>query len=314
MAKKYRETEYISLRNDLLFHMVFTRNGSALKALLGALLNLRMQDILGIEILNPMQYSDRIDSKLTVLDIKVHLNGDRFVIVEMQVRRFGHWTNRTLAYACRQVADQVRKENGFNYGSLEPVILVSIMDHTLFPEHPRFFARYVPRDEEGHTYTEMLQFYVMDLTRMGAATAEDAERGLVEWARAFRADSWEKVRGIPNPGIKEAVKTMELIMANPTERDLIRARLDAELDHRTLMHEAEDRGEKRGKKIGEKRGKRIGERIGEKRGKKIGKRLGEKTGKAKAQKQFVVNMKSEGLPDDMISRITGLSSKEISEL
>jgi predicted transposase YdaD len=64
------------------------------------------------------------------------------------------------------------------------------------------------------------------------------------------------------------------------------------------MHEAEDRGEKRGKKIG----------------KKIGKRLGEKTGKAKAQKQFVVNMKSEGLPDDMISRITGLSSKEISEL
>jgi predicted transposase YdaD len=87
-------------------------------------------------------------------------------------------------------------------------------------------------------------------------------------------------------------------MANPTERDLIRARLDAELDHRTLMHEAEDRGEKRGKKIG----------------KKIGKRLGEKTGKAKAQKQFVVNMKSEGLPDDMISRITGLSSKEISEL
>jgi predicted transposase YdaD len=103
---------------------------------------------------------------------------------------------------------------------------------------------------------------------------------------------------------------MELIMANPTERDLIRARLDAELDHRTLMHEAEDRGEKRGKKIGEKRGKKIGEKIG----KKIGKRLGEKTGKAKAQKQFVVNMKSEGLPDDMISRITGLSSKEISEL
>jgi hypothetical protein len=126
------------------------------------------------------------------------------------------------------------------------------------------------------------------------------------------------VRGIPNPGIKEAVKTMELIMANPTERDLIRARLDAELDHRTLMHEAEDRGEKRGKKIGErigeKRGKKIGEKTGKKIGKKIGKRLGEKTGKAKAQKQFVVNMKSEGLPDDVISRITGLSPKEISEL
>ena len=34
------ETTYVSLRNDLLFHMVFTRNEEALNGLLSVLLNI----------------------------------------------------------------------------------------------------------------------------------------------------------------------------------------------------------------------------------------------------------------------------------
>jgi len=33
-------TEFVPLRNDLLFHMVFTRNAEALKGLLSVLLNI----------------------------------------------------------------------------------------------------------------------------------------------------------------------------------------------------------------------------------------------------------------------------------
>ncbi len=130
----------------------------------------------------------------------------------------------------------------------------------------------------------------VSLTQTDTATSEQEVQGLVEWAKAFRADSWEKVHGLGNPGIKEAVKTMELIMSNPTERDLIRARMDAEIDHRTLMHEAEARGEEKG----EARGKAIG--------------------KADAHKQDALRMKELGMPSDLISSITGLSPKDISEL
>ena len=151
-------------------------------------------------------------------------------------------------------------------------------------------ARYVPRDDEGYQYTDKLQFYVMDLTQTDAATGEQEAQGLVEWAQAFRADSWDKVHCIGNPGIKEAVKTMELIMSNPTERDLIRARMDAEIDHRTLMLEAEARGEKKGKAAGEA------------------------IGKADAHKQDAFRMKELGMSSDLISSVTGLSLKEISEL
>lgn len=59
---------------------------------------------------------------------------------------------------------------------------------------------------------------------------------------------------------------MELIMANPMERDLTHARLDAEIDNRILIREAENRG------------------------------------KDEISKQVATNMKAEGLPVDMISR------------
>ena len=62
-----QETDYISLTNDLLFHMVFTRNLDALKGLLAVMLNLPELSIKEIEVLNPMQYSEVKDSKLKSL-------------------------------------------------------------------------------------------------------------------------------------------------------------------------------------------------------------------------------------------------------
>ena len=129
--------------------MVFTKNEEALKGLLSALLNIPKEEILDTEVLNPMQYSDVIDTKLTVLDLKVHLNSNRYVLVEMQVRRFEYWTNRTVVYTCRQVADQAHDD--FDYGKLEPVIQISIMDYTLFPDHRKFF-RPVRLKQQTETY------------------------------------------------------------------------------------------------------------------------------------------------------------------
>ena len=234
------QTEYISLRNDLLFHMVFTRNPAALKALLSALLNIPESLIDRIEVLNPMQYSEIIYTKLTVLDLKVHLNDGTYVLVEMQVRKFDFWTNRTLAYASRAVADQVQGE--FDYRNLEPVIQISIMNYSLFPEHKRFFAKYTLRDKEGQEYTDKLRFYVMDLTQIEAATNEQKKQGLVEWAKAFRANSWAEVNEIENTGVKEATKTMQFIMANPTEREMLRMRRDGEIDRRTEVNAARRQG------------------------------------------------------------------------
>ena len=82
------ELDYVPLTNDLLFHMVFSKNEIALRNLLSSLLDIPENDIIQITVLNPVQYADAFDTKITVLDLKLHLNGERYIIIEMQVRRF----------------------------------------------------------------------------------------------------------------------------------------------------------------------------------------------------------------------------------
>ena len=256
METREQELDFVPLTNDLLFHMVFSKNPAALRSLLSCLLNIPEADILNVEILNPMQYNEQFDMNLSVLDLKLYLNGEKYILVEMQVRRFAFWTERTLVYSCRQIADQ-DKGAEFDYGKVQPVIQISIMDHTLFPEHRRFFATYQIRDEEGYLYSDKLQFVVMDLTAISEASEQERKQGLVEWAEAFKANNWEAVEQNKNQGVKEAMETMKLIMANPSERQMLEYRRKAEVDRRSWIASARkegiQEGEKRGEKIGENR-------------------------------------------------------------
>ena len=244
---------YCELTNDLLFHMVFSQNMDALKSLLSSLLNIPMSEILDIKVLNPLQYNESFDTKTTILDLKVHLNEDRYVLIEMQVRRFEEWTNRSLLYGCRQIDEQSRGRD-FTYEGLQPVIQISIMDHTLFPDHRRFFAKYEIRDNEGYPYTDKLSFYVLDLTAVEDATEEEKKQGLVDWASAFNAENWEEVNQIDNEGVQEAKKSMERIMSDSYRRQQLWDRKLAEMDYRSQMSSAEKRGIEIGEKRGEKRG------------------------------------------------------------
>ena len=224
------------------------------------MLNISQDQITRIEISNPMQYTAIIDTKLTILDLKVHLNDNSFILVEMQVRKFKHWTNRTVVYTCKQLTEQVHEN--FDYDKLQPVILISIMDYTLFPDHKRFFKKYKVVDDENYPYTDKIQFWVMDLTQIAGATDEQKAQGLVEWARAFSANSWEEFNQIQNSAIKEAAKTMELIMSNPTDREKLRMRQDAQNDWITMLNSERRDGIEIGRKDGIEIGRKDGMDIG----------------------------------------------------
>jgi len=235
------EWNFEPLTNDAMFHLVFLNNEKARKALVSTLLNIPEKEISEISVLNPMQFSDSFDAMQTVLDLRMHLFNGSFLNIEMQVRRFSKWTNRTVVYSCREIANQSNIE-GFRYSDLEPVIHIAIMNHTLFEDHKRFFAKYEVMDEEGYRYTDKLQFLVMDLKAISDASEEERKRGLVEWAEAFTAKDWDQLRKINNPGVKEAAKQMQTVMSNQQQRQMIWSRKLAQMDHDSQMASAEERG------------------------------------------------------------------------
>ena len=65
----------------------------------------------------------------------------------------------------------------------------------------------------------------------------------MDWAEAFSAKDWKAVEKIDNPGVKEAQKTMEVIMSEPTQRQLIIDRRTALLDRQAELDDAKRKGQ-----------------------------------------------------------------------
>ena len=90
-----------ALTNDYLFRALLQRNQLALKDLLACLLMIPVSDIISVEILNPIILGDAIDEKTCILDLRICLNGNQILNIEMQVANHGDWPERSLYYLSR---------------------------------------------------------------------------------------------------------------------------------------------------------------------------------------------------------------------
>ena len=183
-----------NMTNDYMFRAVLQENREALCGLICAVLRMKRSDIRSIEVLNPIKLGERIDDKSFQLDIRVLLNDNTYLDVEMQVENYNNWPMRSLAYLCREF-DNLHK--GENYIEVRPVYHVGFLDFTLFRDHPEFFATYQMRNaRDNHLLSDRFNLLVVSLNEIRLATEEDKAYELDKWARFFKAKTWEELRMI----------------------------------------------------------------------------------------------------------------------
>ena len=125
-------------------------------------------------------------------DIKVNLNGHAVINLEMQVVNEGNWPERSLCYLCRAFDNLNR---GQSYEDIRPAIQIGLLNFTLFPDSPEFFANYYMANTKNHKiYSDKLRLSVLDLTQADLATAEDHIYRLDRWAAFFKARTWEELK------------------------------------------------------------------------------------------------------------------------
>ena len=90
-----------NMTNDYMFRYILQKNEKVLRGLICALLHLKPENILSVEIQNPIDLSKNITGKDFVLDIKVLLNNNQLINLEMQVKNEFNWADRSLTYLCR---------------------------------------------------------------------------------------------------------------------------------------------------------------------------------------------------------------------
>ena len=214
--------------NDYMFRAILQKDKQVLKALIAALLHLKKESIHDVVITNPIELGAAISDKDFILDIRVNLNNEQLIDLEMQMSNEYNWPERSISYAARSF-DQLN--SGEEYKGVLPVHSIGFLNFTLFEDQPEFFATYELRNKKtGHLYSSKFSIHVLDLTRIDLATAEYQNYEIDRWAKLFKAKTWEELRMIAknNPDLLQASNDLYTVNADEIIRQQARARADAE--------------------------------------------------------------------------------------
>ena len=243
LEKATGEIEY-NMTNDYMFRALFQKNNRALKGLLSALLHVRPDEILSVEITNPIVIGETIQDKEFRLDIKAVLNGYQQINLEMQVVNRHDWPERSIGYLSRMYNNL---QKGDQYIDTKPAIHIGILNFSPFEEQPIFYSRNLLMDVIQHRiYSSKFAVNVLDLSQIELATQEDKSWGLDFWARLFKAKTWEEMKMIAkdNEYFTEASNTLCDLYADFNVRERCRDREDYELEQKYLHDTIAQQGDK----------------------------------------------------------------------
>ena len=224
-----------TLTNDYLFRALLQRNNHVLKGLICAVLHLSEEEVVSVTIENPIELGKAIDTKTCILDVKVLLNSNTYINLEMQVLNYNNWTERSLTYLCR-CFDHL--ETGNDYSDVKPAFQISFLNYSLFPEYPEFFATYKFLNVKNHTaYSDKLQLSVVDLTHIELATEEDKKYHIDMWASLFKSTTWEEIKMLAenNDYMNEAYESLYLV----SKEDDIRLQCEAREEYYRVQRTGE---------------------------------------------------------------------------
>ena len=250
-----QEVEY-GLTNDYMFRSVFQTSKEALKGLLSALLYIPEEEILSCEICNPIILGTAIDEKTCILDIRVVLNGNKQINLEMQMGSVENWTDRSVFYLCRMFTDM---KKGLDYTQTKPSIHIGIMMKSPIPEDAAFYNEYALKNRRtGYEFTGKIAIHVLDLSCLEQVPEEERNSALYYWACVFKAKTWKEVLAMTeqSESIKKAVVTLRELSEDEKIRLQCEARERYQMDWQSSMRTSREKGREEGRKEGRESGRK----------------------------------------------------------
>ena len=252
------EVEY-GLINDYMFRAVFQTSEEALKGLLSALLYIPEDEILSCVICNPIILGDAIDEKTCILDIRVLLNGNKQINLEMQMGSVENWPDRSVFYLCRMFTDM---KKGLDYTQTKPSIHIGIMMKSPVPEDAAFYNEYALKNRRtGYEFTGKIALHVLDLSCLEQVPKEERNSPLYYWACVFKAKTWKEVLAMAeqSESIKKAVVTLRELSEDEKIRLQCEARERYQMDWQSSMRTSREKGREEGREEGRESGRKEGE-------------------------------------------------------
>ena len=272
------EVEY-GLINDYMFRAVFQTSEEALRGLLSALLYIPEEEIVSCVICNPIILGDAIDEKTCILDIRVMLNGNKQINLEMQMGSVENWTDRSVFYLCKMFTDM---KKGLDYTLAKQSIHVGIMMKSPIPEDAALYNEYALKNRRtGYEFTGKIALHVLDLSCLDQVPEEERDSVLYYWACVFKAKTWKEILAMAeqSESIKKAVVTLRELSEDEKIRQQCEARERFQMDWQSSMRTSLEKGIA--------------------------------SGKLKKAQEVALALKQEGMASEKIAQIVGMGVEDV---
>ena len=228
------------------------------RGFISAVLGIRPAEIIQTTLLPTHLRKESQEEKLGILDVRVLLNGDIQINMEMQVAPFELWAERSLFYLGKMYIDQIKE--GEDYDVLKKCIHIGILDFVMFQEDEEFYSRFhIWEDQRHRKYTDKLEVHILELPKLDRYRYPQTE--LLKWARFINAERKEELEMIAKTDkfLGKAYEALTNLSADEKKRLEYEAREKAIRDHHHQMKSNWNAGHEQGLKQGIEQGEKSGE-------------------------------------------------------
>ena len=334
----------LPITHDYVFKRVFSYEGneSVLKDFLEAVLKIKIKKV---EVKNPELIKNSKKDKKGILDIKVEMDNNVIIDIEMQAKDEKNIIERSTTYTGKMIASQLQQAE--TYGILRKTIFIGILNFNYIKRNSYHNVGKMKFEEtEQEEYVDMgykeeetiaspfIEMHFIELPKFRKKKPGiDTKLDQWLWFLSGKEEMIEMAEK-ENKEIKKAADTLDRISLDPKEREIYESIVQAEFNQKVSnqkfleegiekgrkegIREGKAEGIKEGKAEGIKEGKAEGIKEGKAEGIKEGKAEGIKEGKAEGEKKKGLEVAKNLLKKDMdvktIAEVTGISESEIEKL
>lgn len=211
---------------------------------LSAILNLKPQEIKHTDILNTYLKKEHEDDKQGILDVRISMNDDTEIDIEIQVAKFPSWQARSLFYWSKMYSEQI--QSGQDYDTLKKCISISILDFELLSINNFYSCYHLAEDTEHSIYTDKIEFHVIELPKIPEELKND--NLILLWAKFLNAERKEEFEMIAKKDayIEKAYQHLQVISQDKEKRLEYETREKAIRDYNFLIKKSLEEGRMEG--------------------------------------------------------------------
>lgn len=238
----------VSPKYDFSFKQLM-QNEEVRKYFISDVLGIPAAEIRSVRLASPFLWKRYSGQKQGILDVRVELNDDRMVNIELQIKMLACWDKRSLFYLAKMFTEELLV--GEQYHRLKKCICINLLDFNL-DEDPEYHRIYRLRNEKGQEYSDLFEMHVIELGKQLKGTEP-----VDEWIRLMNVRTEEELEMISakNPGLLEAVKEVKVMSLRKGLRALYEAHLREIRDRNARDAFVREEGKAEGMEVGKAVGK-----------------------------------------------------------